>query len=245
MTSEIQAGKFEYQVGDESHIGYLALNTEQTGRRPAIFVIHEWWGINDYIQRRVRQLAELGYVAFAVDMYGGGRTAANPEEAAALMNGVLGDMETGTDRLKAAFDTVAAMSEVDANRMAAIGYCFGGAMVLHMARIGMPLRAVASFHGALGSFHKPQPGEVKARILVCHGASDAMVSADDVTAFEAEMQAAEANFKVIAYPGAAHGFTNPETTEKGKKYGLPIGYDEQADQSSWQSMNTMFSEVLN
>ena len=150
--------------------GYLAYDDSSEDARPGIIVVHEWWGLNDYIQARARQLAELGYCALAIDMYGDGRTADNPEQAGAQMNAVLEDMKTGTARLEAGYQTLQQHERVDGSRVAAIGYCFGGAMVLHMARIGMPLKGVVSFHGALGSFHKPAPGEVKAAVLVCHGA---------------------------------------------------------------------------
>ena len=132
-------------------------------------------------------LAELGYTALAADMYGDGQTAGDPDGAGALMNAVLGNMDAGTARLEAAYDALAGHSSVDAGRMAAIGYCFGGAMVLHGARIGMDLKGVVSFHGALGSFHKPAKGEVKARVLVCHGAADALVSEEEITGFKQEM----------------------------------------------------------
>ncbi len=135
-------------------------------------------------------------------------------------------------------------SAADAGRIAAVGYCFGGAMVLHMARIGMPLKAVVSFHGALGSFHTPKPGEVKSSILVCHGAADSLVPDDDVAAFKAEMEVAQADFNFEAYEGALHGFSNKEATARGEAYGLPLGYDEKADAQSWASMRTLFDAVL-
>ena len=139
------------------------------------------------MRERAAQIAALGYVALAVDMYGEGKIGSSPDEAGALMTTVLNDMEIGTARLQAAFDVLADHALVDNARIGATGYCFGGAMVLHMARIGMPLRAVVSFHGALGSFHKPAVGEVKAKILVCHGAADSLVPDDDVANFKLEM----------------------------------------------------------
>jgi dienelactone hydrolase len=236
--------KIEYQVGAVTHSGYLAWNQDIAEPRPGIVVIHEWWGLNDYIKHRADMLAEQGYCALAIDMYGDGLTADNPETAGNLMNGVLQDMQTGTARLRAAVQTIKDQPQVDSNRVAAIGYCFGGAMALHLARIGEPLRAVVSFHGALGSFHQPAAGEVSARILVCHGGDDAMVSADDVTAFKNEMDGAEANYEVIVYPGAQHGFSSPEADQNGAKYGIPVGYDADADSASWNAMLQLFDEVF-
>ena len=167
--------------------GHLAYDDSIEGARPGVIVIHEWWGLNDYIKSRAQQLAALGYSALAIDMFGDGQTADNPTDAGAQMNAVLNDMETGTARLQAGLETLQNHAAVDSSRIGAIGYCFGGAMVLHMARIGMPLKGVVSFHGALGSFHKPAAGEVKAKVLVCHGAADEFVPQSDIDNFKAEM----------------------------------------------------------
>ncbi len=154
---------------------YLACDDHSDASRPGVLVVHEWWGLNDYIRRRARMLAELGFAALAIDMYGGGQVADNPDEAGRLMNGVLGDMSQAESRMGAALEYLQDHASVDSGRIAAIGYCFGGAMVLHAARTGMPLAGVVSFHGALGSSHKPAPGSVLAKIMVCHGAEDVLV----------------------------------------------------------------------
>ncbi|MDJ0777050.1 MAG: dienelactone hydrolase family protein [Gammaproteobacteria bacterium] len=240
----ILTNRIEYSVGDASHQAYLAYDDEITEARPGVIIVHEWWGLNDYPVRRAHMLAELGYVALALDMFGGGRTADNPDQAGALMNGVLGDMDTGTAALRAGHELLLQQPGVDPARTAAIGYCFGGAMVLHMARIGMPLAAVASFHGALGSFHPPQPGEVRARVLVCHGAADSMVSMDDLDAFKTEMDAAGADYEVLLLDGAKHGFSNPEASVNAEKYGLDLAYDEAADRQSWSAMTDLFGRVF-
>ena len=231
-------------AGDTTCKGYLAYDGAAGEPRPGVLVVHEWWGLDDYIRGRARMLAELGYTALAVDMYGDGRTAADPEGAGALMNSVLGDMDAGTARLEAAYDALSRHPSADAGRMAAIGYCFGGAMVLHGARIGMDLKGVVSFHGALGSFHKPAKGEVKARVLVCHGAADAMVSEEDVAGFKQEMADAGADCRFVAYEGALHGFSNPEATANGERFGLPLKYEEAADRRSWDDMKALFSEIF-
>jgi dienelactone hydrolase len=223
---------------------YLAREGGNDARRPGVLVMPEWWGLNDYIRKRADMLAELGYVALAVDVYGDGKTADNPDDAGRLMNEVLADMGQAESRLGAALEYLQSHDLVDARRIAAIGYCFGGALVLHAARTGMPLAGVVSFHGALGSAHKPTPGEVRAKVLVCHGADDSFVPDADVAALKDEMQAAGADLRFIAYPGALHGFTNPEADSNGKKYGLPLAYDEGADRRSWQEMQGFFEEVF-
>jgi dienelactone hydrolase len=233
-----------YTAGGTTLRGHLAVNTAKSGKRPGVLVVHEWWGLNDYIRRRAHMLAELGYTALAVDMYGDGKTADNPGDAGALMNTVLGDMKSGEARFRAGYDRLKAHDTVDVARIGAIGYCFGGAVVLHGARIGMPLAGVVSFHGSLGSFHKPAPGSVKARILVCHGGADAFVSDDELAAFKAEMDAAKADYRVIVYPGAQHGFTNPEADAAAKTYGLPLKYDSEVDRKSWADMREFFGRVL-
>jgi len=242
--ADLHTETIEYKQGKTTLRGYFAYDKRISGARPAVLVFPEWWGVNDYIKQRTNMLAELGYAAFAPDMYGDGQLAANADEAASMMTAVLNDMETGTARIHAAYQCAKAQPQTDPSRIAAIGYCFGGAMALHAARIGMDLRGVASFHGALGSFHKPAPGEVKARILICHGTEDAMVSDQDVAAFKQEMTDAEVDFKFVAYEGALHGFTSQEASVNAKKYGLPIGYDAEADAGSWQEMQQFLSTAL-
>jgi dienelactone hydrolase len=241
--TDIQSETLTYSAGGTEMTGYLAYDP-QAGARPGVLIVHEWWGLTDYLRQRARQLAELGYCALAVDMYGGGRTASDPDGAGELMNAVLGDIDAAEARFTAARAALANHAACDGSRIAAMGYCFGGAIVLHMARIGMDLAAVVSFHGALGSFHKPDPGQVKARILVCHGADDSLVPDADVDAFKAEMDAAGASYEFKSYAGALHGFSNPEATANGEKYGLPLAYDEAVDRDSFEAMKSLFAQVL-
>jgi len=240
--TNIQSETLTYTANGTSLQGHLAYDADR-GPSPGIMVIHEWWGLDDYIKERAEQLAELGYSALAIDMYGNGKTADNPNDAGALMNAVLEDMDSGTARLKAGYDALRGHASSNGHT-AAIGYCFGGAMVLHMARIGMDLDAVVSFHGALGSFHKPGPGEVKAKVLVCHGAADEFIPEDDINNLHEEMTSAGADYQFVAYEGALHGFTSKEATSNGQKYGLPLGYDENADRQSWQAMLDLFAKVF-
>jgi len=240
----ILTSKLDYTVGSINYQAYLARDESVNAPAPGVIIVHEWWGINDYIVKRAHMLAELGYVALAIDMYGEGRVAANTDEAGSMMNEVLGDMDAGTEALRAGYQLLIEQASVDAQKTAAIGYCFGGAMVLHMARIGLPLSAVASFHGALGSFHEAEPGSIQPRILVCHGEADSMVTMDDLTSFRAEMDTAGADYEVKLYTGAKHGFSNPGADEKASRYGIDVGYNAEADRASWREMISVFNRVF-
>jgi dienelactone hydrolase len=240
----ILTSKLDYAVGNTNYQAYLACHESVKGPAPGVIVVHEWWGVNDYIVERAHMLAELGYVALAIDMYGDGRVAANTDEAGNMMNEVLGDMDKGTEALRAGYQLLIDQASVDARKTAAIGYCFGGAMVLHMARIGLPLSAVASFHGALGSFHEAEPGSIQPRILVSHGEADSMVTMDDLANFRVEMDAAGADYEVDLYTGAKHGFSNRGADENASKYGIDVGYNAAADTASWQAMTSLFNRVF-
>lgn len=234
-TSTIVSETVDYQVGDIAYEGHFAC-PEGDGPFPCVLVIQEWWGINDYIIARTEQLARAGYAAFAVDMYGAGNRAANPDEAGALMNGAVETPGAIPERFNGGLDWVTQHPEVDGGRIAAIGYCFGGAVVLAMARGGADLAAVASFHGILATDSPAQPGAVKAKILVCHGNDDAMVPPEQVEAFKAEMDAAGADYEFVGYDDTLHGFTNPAATARGEAYGLPLAHNPLADEDSWNRM---------
>jgi dienelactone hydrolase len=240
----IQKQNLSYSGGSVDMTGHLAQDIDSPDPRPGVLVLPEWWGLNDYIRQRTEQVAQLGYTALGVDIYGSGATANNADEAGTLMNTVLGDMETGTQRLRAAIAALVDQPSVDPSRLAAIGFCFGGALALHLARIGTTIKAAVSFHGALDSFHHAAPGDIHARILVCHGQADEFISKESIHAFHDEMKTAEANYEFISYPGALHGFTSIEADENGRKYGLPLAYDENADKQSWQAMTRLFTELF-
>ena len=242
MTLETKSVSF--MADGKELLGHLAWDTEIEGERPGVLVFPEWWGLNDYIKKRTEQVASLGYFAMGVDMYGNGKTADHPEEAGSLMNGVLGDLDLLKSRVEAAYQALRNEELADSNRMGAIGYCFGGALVLNMARFGMDLHGVVSFHGALDSMQKPGPGEVKAKILVCHGAADQFIPDEAIVNFKKEMEEASADFEFVDYQGALHGFTNPAADERGKAFNLPLAYDEKADLQSWQAMESHFEKVF-
>ncbi len=225
--------------------GYLAYDKDIRGQRPGVLVVHEWWGLNDYARKRARMLAALGYTALAVDMYGEGKTATHPDDAGKFSSEVMKHFnDEGKARFLAAEDFLRKQTTVDPTRIAAIGYCFGGGVVLNMARQGADLKGVVSFHGMLGAVTPAEPGTVKAKILVLHGADDKFTTTEQIEAFKKEMTDARADYKFIAYPGAMHSFTNPDATEYGKKFNLPLAYNKKADEESWAEMQKFFKEIF-
>ncbi|SEL02098.1 dienelactone hydrolase family protein [Parapedobacter koreensis] len=242
FTDSITTQSVTYQAVGDTAIGYAAYPAD-TAKKPAVLVVHEWWGLDDYTKRRTNELAELGYVAFAVDMYGQGRTAGNPEEAMALAGPNYQDPQAAKQRFDAALAQLKSLPGVDTTRIAAIGYCFGGSMVLNAVKLGDQLQAAVSFHGGL----KGVPADktlLTTPILICHGAEDANVPESDVTAFKAELDSIGADYVFKEYPGATHAFTNPEATETGKKFNLPIAYNAEADTASWNDMKAFFEQHL-
>jgi dienelactone hydrolase len=221
--------------------GYIAYDDALKGRRPGVLVVHEWWGQNEYARKRARMLAELGYTALAVDMYGNGKVVDNPDEAAKLAAEV---GPVAKARFDAGLELLRNLESVDANQIAAFGYCFGGGVVLNMARMSENLKGVASFHGGLGTDFPARKGKVYARIISFSGEADPMIGADKVEAFKREMKSAGANFRVVTYPGALHAFSNPDADELGKKFKLPIAYDAAADKDSWEQAKLFLREVF-
>ncbi len=234
----------EYQAQGQTMKGYLAYDEKRKGKRPGVLVVPEWWGVNDYVRNRARMLAGLGYTALVVDMFGDGRQAATPEQAEKLTSQVMNNFDVGKARFDAAENFLKAQPTVDSARIAAIGYCFGGGVVLNMARQGADVKGVVSFHGELTPVQPARPGSVKARILVLTGGDDSLVPPGQVAAFEREMKDAGADFKVISYPGAKHSFTNPEAAALGKKFNMPMAYNAQADKESWQAMEKFLAALL-
>ena len=224
--------------------GYLVYDESITGKRPGVLVVHEWWGLNDYARKRARMLAELGYTALAVDMYGDGKQAMHPDDAKAFSSELMKNFDVGKARFVAAMEFLKQQASVDPSRIAAIGYCMGGGVVLHMARQGVELKGVASFHGSLTAVKPAQPGVIKAKILVLNGGADKFITPEQIEAFKQEMKAAGADFQFISYPGALHSFTNPEATELGKKFDMPVAYNAKADKESWDEMKNFLSTIF-
>lgn len=240
----VQGKEVSYQANGVALKGYIAYDDSFKGRRPAVLVVHEWWGHNDYVRHRANMLAELGYTALAVDMYGDGKLAAHPDDAGKFATEVNKNMPLAKARFEAGMKLLRKQKTVDAKEMAAIGYCFGGGVVLNMARMGEDLKGVASFHGALSTDIAVQPGQIRARIISFTGDDDVMIGADKVAAFRAEMDAARANYRVVTYPGVKHSFTNPDADELGRKFNLPLAYNAEADKDSWQQATGFLREVF-
>ena len=237
----VQTQEMKYEQNGTSLQGLLAWDANQQTRRPGVLVVHEWWGHDDHARNQAKRLAEAGYVAFALDMYGDGKTAMHPDDAQKLMMEATADPAVVGARFNAARQVLASDSHVDPERLAAIGYCFGGNVVLSMARLGADLDAVASFHGVLAPLPPATPGTVKARVLVLHGSADPFVPAEVLAAFRTEMTAAQANFRVVEYPGVKHAFTNPTA----ESHQMPeLSYDANADKQSWQELQRLLIETF-
>lgn len=225
--------------------GYLAYDKNIKTKRPGVLVVHEWWGHNDYARKRALMLAGMGYTALAVDMYGDGKTADHPDDAGKFATEVSKNMPAAKSRFEAAMKALGQHKSVAAGQVAAIGYCFGGGVVLNMARAGVDLKGVASFHGSLAPVAAPaEKGQVKARIAVFTGADDPMVPKAQVDAFAKEMDAAGVEYRLASYPGVKHSFTNPAADEYARKFKLPLAYDAKADQDSWKQLDEFLVELF-
>ena len=228
-----------YAVDSVKPKSTIAYDPSIQGKRPVVLVIPEWWGLGDYIKMRTRELAKLGYFAMGVDMYGDAMYASNPDDAGKAAMPFYKDPNLVKSRLSAAMDQLKKYPQADINRVAMIGYCFGGSMSLKAAKMGLPLKAVVSFHGNLAdNASKTVP------ILICHGAADQFVKPEEVAAFRKSMDSLGANYIFKSYPGATHAFTNPNATETGKKFHMPIEYNAAADTASWNEMKTFLTKNL-
>jgi len=243
-TAKVTGREVEYKTGDTVLKGYLAQNSAVKGKRPAVLVVHEWWGHNEYARKRARMLAEQGYVALAVDMYGDGKTAQHPDDAGKFAGEVMKNMSVGEARFNAALDFIKMQPTVDPERIAAIGYCFGGGVVLHMALGGADLKGVASFHGMLPIDAPVKEGAVKARMLVFNGEADKMISPEQVAAFKEKLNKTGASFRYVGYPGVMHSFTNPDADALAVKFKLPMAYDKKAEKDSWAQTKKFFKEIF-
>jgi len=232
-----------YSAGGTNFKGYVVYDDNKTGKRPAILVVHEWWGLNDYPRSRARQLAELGYIAMAVDMFGDGKTADDPKQAMALTKPFYQLPLITKSRLDAAINKLKGFEQTDTSKMAAIGYCFGGFVVLNAAKLGANLKGVVSFHGDLSGV-PVRKDLLKAKILLCHGEADKFVTHENVAAFRKSLDSVNADYTFKSYPNATHAFTNPAATENGKKFNIPIAYNAAADSASWNDMKSFFARIF-
>lgn len=243
--AEIQTREIPYKSADgTSLVGYYAYDDALKGKRPGVVVVHEWWGLNDYARRRARELAGLGYAALAIDMYGDGKHTEHAHEAKAWMESAASSAQVSMARAQAGLELLKSQPEVDAGQLAAIGYCFGGKIVLDMARSGMDLAGVVSFHGILATATPAEKGKVKARVLVLNGADDSFIPADAIAAFKKEMDNAGVDYTFISYPGARHGFTSPDADRLAKENNLDVAYNAKADKASWTEMRKFFRHLF-
>ncbi len=242
--AKVVGKEVDYQTGETTLKGYLAYDTTIKGKRPGVLVVHEWWGHNDYARQRAHMLAKLGYVALAVDMYGDGKQATHPEDAQKFSAEITNNMPMGQTRFEAAMTLLKKHTLTDQTDIAAIGYCFGGAVVLQMAREGLDLDAVVSFHGSLGTSKPAQPNTVKAKVMVAHGGADPFVKPEQITDFMSEMNQAGVDYRFTAYGDAQHSFTNPAADTVGEKFNLPLKYSKQADEDSWRDMQFFLQQAF-
>lgn len=245
-TAELRTRVIEYRHGDVVLEGFLAWDdakATEDHKRPGVLVCPEWWGNNDYARSRARQLAELGYVAFSIDVYGKGKLTADPQQASAWAGELYGNPELGRARAQAGLAQLVAQPQVDPQQLAAIGYCMGGTVALELARTGADLDVVVAFHaGKLTSLGSADDNaRIKASLTICHGLADAFVSDEELANFHAQMKAAKLTYQFLAYSGAVHAFTNPDAG----KFGVPgVAYDKLADQRSWEHMKLAFGEAF-
>lgn len=241
-SGELTTEEVSYDIDGKTHKSIVAYEGAADQVKPVVMVLPEWWGVTEYSKNRAKQLAELGYFAMVVDYYGEGKTVDNPEEAAQLS----GEFYKVPINARLKFDKAKAQllkfDNADFNKIAVIGYCFGGAQALNMARLQDELKGVVSFHGNLMTGIKPKNNDVK--ILVLNGAADTFVPAEEIAAFKKEMDSAKIDYKFINYPNALHSFTNPEATAIGEKYKMKVAYNKEADVKSWNDMKAFLTEVF-
>ena len=238
----IKEETISYAVDSTTAKSFIAYNEAANGKRPVVLIIPEWWGLNEYVRNRARQLAALGYVAVAVDMYGNGILADNPKDAGTLAGAFYQNPQLAKTRVEAALEH-AKLPVSDAGKVAVIGYCFGGAMALNLARMGEDIKGAVSFHGGLLGV-PANKDLLKAQILVLHGEDDQFVKPEEVAQFKKQMDSIGATYTFKSYAGATHAFTNPDATENGKKFSIPIAYNAAADTASFKEMEIFLDKIF-
>lgn len=243
LTPNIKEETVSYTVNGVVYKGFIAYDSNIKGKRPAVLVVPEWWGMTDYIKMRVRKLAELGYIAMAADVFGGGKIAANPTEAQQFTGPMYKDPTLAKSLMDGAANKLKEYSQTDPANLAAMGYCFGGFVALNYAKLGADLKGVVSFHGGMGGAPVDKK-LLKAKVLVCQGGSDKFVSQKDVDTFKHQLDSIGVDNTVKVYANATHAFTNPDATATGKKFNMPIEYNPQADKDSWNDMKMFFGKIF-
>ncbi len=243
MEPKLKEENITYKLDSLTMDGFIVYDENIEGKRPAVIVVHEWWGLNDYSKMRARELAKLGYIAMAMDMYGNGQRAENPDSAGKLATPFYTNPEMAKKHFDAALYRLIIQPQTDTTRIGGIGYCFGGGMLLNFARMGTDLNGIVSFHGSLTGTPVDK-NLLKAQLLVLHGADDKFVPQSEVATFKKQMDSIGANYSFISYPGATHAFTNPNATAVGEKYKIPIAYNAAADTASWKAMKEFFETIF-
>ncbi|HEV3085109.1 MAG TPA: dienelactone hydrolase family protein [Gemmataceae bacterium] len=238
-SADLQTKKIAYKHGDLECQGYLAWDDAVQGPRPGVLVVHEWWGLNNYARGRAEQLAKLGYVAFAADMYGEGKVTEHPKEAGAMAAKVRANVQDWRKRAATALDVLMAQPQCDKTRLAAIGYCFGGSTALELAYAGADLKAVVTFHAALPAPKAEEAKQIKATLLVCHGADDKFIPEQAIKSFRDALDKAGVKYEFVSYPDTVHSFTVPGAD----KHNIPgMKYNKSADEDSWKRLVALLAE---
>lgn len=241
----VKTAPVEYEDGVKTFNSMMAYDSANPGKKPIVLIIPEWWGVNDYVKNRAKQIAELGYFAMVVDMYGGGKVLDNPKDAGTESMKYYKSSRLAQERFDNAMAIAKSYKEADTSKVAVIGYCFGGTMALNMARLGEPLKGVVSFHGGLENYGiTARKGGITTPLLVLNGDADSFVPVTQVNEFKKEMETANANMQFVGYPNAKHAFTNPDATKLGEKFKIDIKYDEAADKASWEEMKNFLAKIF-
>ncbi len=240
-SAEVQSKVIIYKDGETELQGYLAWDDALTGKRPGVLVVHEWWGLEKHAKDRARMLASLGYVAFALDMYGEGKSSEHAEDAMAWSSQIRENLDAWVQRARLGLDVLLEQDNVDSNRVAAIGFCFGGATVMQMAYAGADLKGVVSFHGSLPVATAEQAEATQAKVLVCHGEDDPFVPAERIVEFKNMLTAGKVDWQMISYANTVHSFTNPDADSHNMD---GVSYNESTDKRSWAHMKQFFAEIF-
>lgn len=243
LNSSIKTEEVLYTSNGRQARGYVAYDENRKGKLPVVIIVHEWWGLNDYAKSRARQIAELGYFAFDADLFGNGQLANNPDEARELTKPYYTNPENTLLPIEDAIAKAATFPQADISKVAAMGYCFGGFVVVNAAKQGAALKGVVSFHGRLKGV-QPKKDLLKAKVLICQGGDDEFAPITDQLAFRKSMDSVGAIYRFITYPGAKHAYTNPEATALGIKFNMPLAYNASADTASWKDMQAFFISVF-
>lgn len=244
VTASVSTKEIDYHADSVTMKGFMAYPADTNGKKPAVLVVHEWWGHNEHARQKAKMLAKLGYVALAVDMYGDGKQANHPQDAGGFAMSVMGNFVGAKARFEKAIETLKNDPRVNPEKIAAIGYCFGGSVVLAMANSGMDLDGVAAFHAGLQLPNMAKKDSVVAKVLVMNGEDDPFIPADVVSAYKLQLDSAHVSYSYISLPGTVHGYTNPDADSIGKKFELPLKYNKDSDEKANAELEKFLAEIF-